>query len=375
NLHILSLSVCRLAPISRSLSFCIYLCVLTSLIGLPQLFWLLVVETNQDQWSSWSGCSVSCGEGWQSRTRNCMTSALTTLCTGPLRENRPCNNSVVCPVNGAWDEWAPWSLCSSTCGRGYRDRVRVCKPPNNGGEPCRGPTKQTKFCNIAVCPVDGSWNDWSAWSPCSASCSNGTMQRTRECNGPSYGGSECRGDWRETSNCFLKDCPVDGRWLSWSSWGSCSKTCGGGSQQRQRVCEGPFFGGEPCVGDKAELRRCNEKRCPGTKQIHACFFAFVKVFFISFIYCALFICASVQNLTGPSSQNHDLRCDFPNEGMERHDGVGAQLRRKDRCVPQCIESGCTRYTQTHLHTLIHMSIIRMPKGMGSVGPNSSISDF
>lgn len=33
------------------------------------------------------------------------------------------------------------------------------------------------------------------------------MQRTRECNGPSYGGSECRGDWRENSNCFLKDCP------------------------------------------------------------------------------------------------------------------------------------------------------------------------
>ncbi|XP_035379713.1 adhesion G protein-coupled receptor B1-like isoform X2 [Electrophorus electricus] len=221
----------------------------------------------QDQWSLWSACSVSCGEGWQSRTRNCMTSAHNTLCTGPLRENRPCNSSIVCPVNGAWDEWAPWSLCSSTCGRGYRDRVRVCKPPNNGGEPCVGPSTQTKFCNIAVCPVDGSWNDWSAWTACSASCSNGTRQRTRECNGPSYGGSECRGDWRETSNCFLKDCPVDGKWHSWSSWSSCSKTCGGGSQQRQRVCEGPFFGGGPCTGDKADLRRCSEKRCPEPHEI------------------------------------------------------------------------------------------------------------
>lgn len=56
---------------------------------------------------------------------------------------------------------------------------------------------------------------------------------------------------------------VDGRWLSWSSWGSCSKTCGGGSQQRQRMCEGPYFGGEPCPGERGELRRCNEKRCPG----------------------------------------------------------------------------------------------------------------
>ncbi|XP_051991715.1 adhesion G protein-coupled receptor B1-like [Xyrauchen texanus] len=224
-------------------------------------------EVQQDEWSSWSVCSVSCGEGGQTRTRSCMTSPHSTQCTGPLRENRPCNNTAVCPVNGLWDEWAPWSLCSSTCDRGYRDRVRTCKRPRNGGEPCRGPTKQTKFCNIAVCPVDGSWNEWSAWTPCSSSCSNGTMQRTRECNGPSYGGSECRGEWLETSNCFLRDCPVDGRWLLWSSWGSCSKTCGGGHQIRQRVCEGPFFDGEPCNGDKTELRNCNERRCPEPHEI------------------------------------------------------------------------------------------------------------
>uniref|UniRef100_A0A8C1BA67 Adhesion G protein-coupled receptor B1b n=1 Tax=Cyprinus carpio carpio TaxID=630221 RepID=A0A8C1BA67_CYPCA len=224
-------------------------------------------EIKQDTWSSWSVCSVSCGEGMQSRTRSCMRSTYSTQCTGPLRENRPCNNTAACPVNGAWDEWAPWSLCSSTCGRGYRDRVRTCKQPQHSGEPCRGPVKQTKFCNIAVCPVDGYWNDWSAWTPCSASCSNGTMQRTRECNGPSYGGSECRGEWQETTNCFLKDCPVDGRWLLWSSWGSCSKSCGGGHQLRHRVCEGPFFNGEPCNGDKKELRNCNEKRCPEPHEI------------------------------------------------------------------------------------------------------------
>lgn len=55
--------------------------------------------------------------------------------------------------------------------------------------------------------VDGVWNEWSSWSSCSSSCSNGTMQRTRECNGPSYGGSECRGEWLETVDCFLGECP------------------------------------------------------------------------------------------------------------------------------------------------------------------------
>ncbi|KAL3981279.1 tumor necrosis factor superfamily, member 2 [Sarotherodon galilaeus] len=220
-----------------------------------------------EEWSSWSVCSATCGEGWQSRTRFCVSSSYSTQCSGPLREQRPCNNSAVCPVHGAWDEWSPWSLCSSTCGRGYRSRTRTCTPPQFGGDPCEGPEKQTKFCNIAVCPVDGVWNEWSSWSSCSASCSNGTMQRTRECNGPSYGGAECRGEWLETVDCFLGECPVDGKWQTWSLWSGCSKTCGGGSQQRNRICYGPFFGGQPCPGEREEVRSCNEKRCPEPHEI------------------------------------------------------------------------------------------------------------
>ncbi|XP_053102388.1 adhesion G protein-coupled receptor B1 isoform X10 [Hemicordylus capensis] len=173
-------------------------------------------------------------------------------------------------VHGTWDEWSPWSLCSSTCGRGYRDRTRTCKPPQFGGNPCEGPEKQTKFCNIALCPghsVDGNWNEWSSWSSCSTSCSNGTQQRTRECNGPSYGGAECQGHWVETRDCFLRQCPVDGKWQAWGSWGSCTATCGGGTQKRDRVCYGPFFGGEACQGPKEEYKQCNEKRCPEPHEI------------------------------------------------------------------------------------------------------------
>ncbi|RMC14727.1 hypothetical protein DUI87_06900 [Hirundo rustica rustica] len=170
-------------------------------------------------------------------------------------------------VHGTWDEWSPWSLCSSTCGRGYRDRTRTCKPPQFGGNPCEGPEKQTKFCNIALCPVDGNWNEWSSWSSCSASCSNGTQQRTRECNGPSYGGAECQGHWVETRDCFLRQCPVDGKWQAWGVWGSCTATCGGGTQRRDRVCYGPFFGGETCQGPKEEYKQCNDRRCPEPHEI------------------------------------------------------------------------------------------------------------
>ncbi|NXC87465.1 AGRB1 protein, partial [Cercotrichas coryphoeus] len=220
-----------------------------------------------EEWSPWSVCSTTCGEGWQTRTRFCVSSSYSTQCSGPLREQRQCNNSAVCPVHGTWDEWSPWSLCSSTCGRGYRDRTRTCKPPQFGGNPCEGPEKQTKFCNIALCPVDGNWNEWSSWSSCSASCSNGTQQRTRECNGPSYGGAECQGHWVETRDCFLRQCPVDGKWQAWGVWGSCTATCGGGTQRRDRVCYGPFFGGETCQGPKEEYKQCNNRRCPEPHEI------------------------------------------------------------------------------------------------------------
>ncbi|KAL6108681.1 adgrb1 [Pungitius sinensis] len=226
-----------------------------------------VDSASGEEWSAWSVCSATCGEGWQSRTRFCVSFSYSTQCSGPLREQRPCNNSAVCPVHGAWDEWSPWSLCSSTCGRGFRARTRTCAPPQFGGDACDGPAQQTKFCNIAVCPVDGVWNEWSSWSSCSASCSNGTTQRTRECNGPSYGGSECRGEWLETVDCFLGECPVEGKWQPWSLWSGCSKTCGGGSQQRNRICYGPFFGGPACPGERDEVRSCNEKRCPEPHEI------------------------------------------------------------------------------------------------------------
>lgn len=49
------------------------------------------------EWSAWSVCSTTCGEGWQSRTRLCVSVPYSTQCSGPLREQRPCNNTVVCP--------------------------------------------------------------------------------------------------------------------------------------------------------------------------------------------------------------------------------------------------------------------------------------
>jgi len=50
-----------------------------------------------EEWSPWSVCSTTCGEGWQTRTRFCVSSSYSTQCSGPLREQRQCNNSAICP--------------------------------------------------------------------------------------------------------------------------------------------------------------------------------------------------------------------------------------------------------------------------------------
>ena len=58
---------------------------------------------------------------------------------------------------------------------------------------------------------------------------------------------------------------VDGNWGSWSSYGSCSKTCGGGTQTKTRSCNNPIpqYGGITCNGSSSSDRRCNTNPCPG----------------------------------------------------------------------------------------------------------------
>ncbi|XP_068580181.1 adhesion G protein-coupled receptor B3 isoform X8 [Cebidichthys violaceus] len=223
-------------------------------------------ESGPEEWSQWSSCSVTCGQGSQVRTRTCV-SPYGTHCSGPLRESRVCNNTAPCPVHGVWEEWSPWSLCSFTCGRGHRTRTRMCAPPQHGGRACDGPETQTKLCNIALCPVDGQWQEWSSWSDCSVTCANGTQQRTRQCSAAAHGGSECRGHWAESRECHNPDCTANGQWNPWGPWSGCSKSCDGGWQRRSRVCQGAAVTGQQCDGTGEEVRKCSDQRCPAPYEI------------------------------------------------------------------------------------------------------------
>ena len=60
---------------------------------------------------------------------------------------------------------------------------------------------------------------------------------------------------------------LDGNWGSWSSFSSCSKSCGGGAtMSRSRHCNNPkpSRGGNPCVGSDTQAVTCKTPSCiPG----------------------------------------------------------------------------------------------------------------
>ncbi|XP_058260628.1 adhesion G protein-coupled receptor B2 isoform X1 [Hemibagrus wyckioides] len=185
----------------------------------PGVFQAQTGDPAAEEWSQWSVCSLTCGQGWQVRTRSCVSSPYGTLCSGPLRETRLCNNTATCP-----------------------------------GEPQHQ-------------AVEGQWLDWAPWSRCSVSCGTGTQQRQRRCSVSVHGWAECKGPHSETRECTNKPCDGGGNWGAWNQWSLCSKTCDSGWQRRFRMCEGTGVQNYPCDGTGEEVRSCNDKKCPAPHEI------------------------------------------------------------------------------------------------------------
>ena len=61
---------------------------------------------------------------------------------------------------------------------------------------------------------------------------------------------------------------VDCTWDTWSAWGSCDVTCGGGTQERTRVQDSPAEnGGADCEAvDATDTQNCSTNGCPGKFQ-------------------------------------------------------------------------------------------------------------
>ncbi|XP_068596876.1 A disintegrin and metalloproteinase with thrombospondin motifs 2-like [Brachionichthys hirsutus] len=85
--------------------------------------------------------------------------------------------------------------------------------------------------------------------------------------GPPIDGTMCGSG----KHCFKGHCiwltpdimKQDGNWGSWSVFGQCSRTCGGGVQFRTRDCDRPrpANGGRTCLGTTYQFQMCNTNEC------------------------------------------------------------------------------------------------------------------
>ncbi|PVD24393.1 hypothetical protein C0Q70_14875 [Pomacea canaliculata] len=62
--------------------------------------------------------------------------------------------------------------------------------------------------------------------------------------------------------------PVHGGWNSWSKYGPCSRTCGGGVKKQERLCNNPTpkDGGQFCLGQRTRYKSCNTEPCPAGSE-------------------------------------------------------------------------------------------------------------
>ncbi|KAJ1172187.1 hypothetical protein NDU88_004037, partial [Pleurodeles waltl] len=249
-----------------------YECVARNLIGSVLVKTPLTVQVHGgfSVWLEWQPCSVTCGLGVQKRSRRCNSPLPANggrHCQGPDTETSDCQNHP-CPVDGSWSDWSPWEECSRTCGQGNQTRTRTCSnpPAQHGGKPCDGNAVEVIMCNARPCPVNGIWSTWMPWGSCSQTCGKGTQTRLRLCNNPppSFDGSPCDGPDTQMQMCNQRLCPVDGKWATWNSWSACSVSCGGGARQRRRECSDPApqYGGHKCEGNDVQMDFCNSDPCP-----------------------------------------------------------------------------------------------------------------
>uniref|UniRef100_F7FFV7 Adhesion G protein-coupled receptor B2 n=1 Tax=Ornithorhynchus anatinus TaxID=9258 RepID=F7FFV7_ORNAN len=222
----------------------------------PGVYMAQTGDPAAEEWSQWSVCSLTCGQGLQVRTRSCVSSPYGTLCSGPLREARTCNNTATCPGTSCANLPAsphcsrqPTSLRQGSGPRiGSVDRGCLMSSPP---QPHTVPSDQSPVILRGQQPTH--WCPWRGW---------GCGHRTGVLGCPCvflnvHTCPECWGI------CVCPQmCTPDGKWGPWNPWSLCSKTCDTGWQRRFRMCQGTGVQGYPCEGTGEEVKTCNEKKCP-----------------------------------------------------------------------------------------------------------------
>uniref|UniRef100_A0AAG5DSC6 PLAC domain-containing protein n=1 Tax=Anopheles atroparvus TaxID=41427 RepID=A0AAG5DSC6_ANOAO len=140
-------------------------------------------------------------------------------------------------------EIAPMSLCSVTCGGGYKMAMPTCRNRVTGVDVeeslCNAssrPEPTVVQCNTHLCPPKWVTDDWRS---CSKPCGGGIRERVVVCAEESNGAKNkvpdeaCRGVRPKNQEaCNVQECP---KWVV-GEWSGCSVSCGSGIQVRSVEC-------------------------------------------------------------------------------------------------------------------------------------------
>ena len=229
------------------------------------------------EWENKGKCSKPCGGGTIQVTRRVLSYGKNggKICPKNLEETIPCNTQP-CPVD--CKTRIEWSKCSKKCGGGRQTgKEVVANEASHGGKVCgsyyagglrtriestRKRNIEGRDCNTHHCPIDCEVSGWGRWGSCSKTCGGGERERTRTVTTkPEHDGKQCP-TLSETQDCNTHKCPIDCKVSGWSSWSSCSKTCGGGERERTRtVTTKPEHDGKQCPA-LSQTRVCNTHTCP-----------------------------------------------------------------------------------------------------------------
>ncbi|KAK6643498.1 hypothetical protein RUM43_005008 [Polyplax serrata] len=194
-------------------------------------------------------------------------------CDLRIGSNRRVDECGVCGGDGSscaqpmyhWEE-EPASLCSATCGGGYKMSKAVCKNRLSGEEMdellcnvSEKPAAKIVECNDAPCSSKWAIHEWG---PCSASCGGGVRKREVYCSEEvnltkiKVHDHRCPGEKPPSEeSCEERECP---KWVA-LEWSGCSVSCGEGIQTRTIGCKD---------GTKPSTIPCNEFDKP--TSIQAC---------------------------------------------------------------------------------------------------------
>ena len=118
--------------------------------------------------------------------------------------------------------------------------------------------RRRRYCSPRNCQV----SSWTTWGSCSTTCGSGTQTRTRVVTSSAHCGGSCSYPLRESRSCSgspAKNCQVS----RWSAWSSCSVMCGNRTQERNRTVTSSAICGGTCNYSLKETRNCSGScSCP-----------------------------------------------------------------------------------------------------------------